>query len=301
VEPIIDHDARRRLVARFGSDAEPWFDELPALLARLRDSWGVSFGDAIPRGSVSVVFRCSTADGRAAVLKTTPDRQRLSLEAKALASWAGVRTPLVFEVDEDAGALLIEEIQPGAPLAGSARYPDVSAVASLLTALHDADVEDGSFPDAAQRIDYLFRASSTLYDRRPDLARTVPAELYERGHRLADRLARDATTRALLHGDLTPANVLDGGEHGLVAIDPAPCLGDPAFDAVDLLLWRAEDVRTIERRSEALASATGGETERMLAWCSAFAAMIAMEEATGSSSSQQRLDALLTLARSVAR
>jgi streptomycin 6-kinase len=31
---------------------------------------------------------------------------------------------------------------------------------------------------------------------------------------------------------LTPSSILDGGaERGLVAIDPAPCLGDPAFDA----------------------------------------------------------------------
>jgi streptomycin 6-kinase len=42
----------------------------------------------------------------------------------------------------------------------------------------------------------------------------------------------------VLHGDLTPSNILDGGaERGLVAMDPAPCLGDAAFDAVDLILW----------------------------------------------------------------
>ena len=44
----------------------------------------------------------------------------------------------------------------------------------------------------------------------------------------------------MLHGDLTPGNILDGGtERRLVAIDPAPCLGDAAFDAVDLILWQA--------------------------------------------------------------
>jgi streptomycin 6-kinase len=41
---------------------------------------------------------------------------------------------------------------------------------------------------------------------------------------------------------------LDGGvERGLVAIDPAPCRGDPAFDAVDPVYWRADDVDTIAR------------------------------------------------------
>ncbi|MGZ8761136.1 MAG: aminoglycoside phosphotransferase family protein [Aeromicrobium sp.] len=45
-------------------------------------------------------------------------------------------------------------------------------------------------------------------------------------------LAQRASPSVLLHGDLTPSNILDGGaERGLVAIDPAPCLGDAAFDA----------------------------------------------------------------------
>jgi len=45
----------------------------------------------------------------------------------------------------------------------------------------------------------------------------------------------------------------DGGERGLVAIDPAPCLGDPAFDAIDLVFWRADDAGTIATRAERLA------------------------------------------------
>ncbi|OUC96640.1 hypothetical protein CA984_14275 [Streptosporangium minutum] len=40
----------------------------------------------------------------------------------------------------------------------------------------------------------------------------------------------------LVHGDLHPGNVLDGGPRGLVVIDPRPCVGDPAFDAVDWVL-----------------------------------------------------------------
>ena len=71
-------------------------------------------------------------------------------------------------------------------------------------------------------------------------------------------LAADAAPTVLLHGDLTPVNILDGGaERGLVAIDPAPRLGDPAFDAVDLVLWPAASVDTIVERAEQLAPAIG--------------------------------------------
>jgi streptomycin 6-kinase len=59
-----------------------------------------------------------------------------------------------------------------------------------------------------------------------------------------------------------------------VAIDLAPCLGDPAFDAVDLICGQAEDVETIEARTERLAAATSTHAARLLGWCTAFAGMI---------------------------
>jgi streptomycin 6-kinase len=98
-------------------------------------------------------------------------------------------------------------------------------------------------------------------------------------------------------GDLTPSNILDGGtERGLVVIDPAPCLGDAAFDAVDLILWQAEDLQTIHARAERLAAVTGMEIRRVLAWCSAFASMNALEIASQGSSPSTRIEALLKLA-----
>jgi streptomycin 6-kinase len=292
----MDPGARGRLVARFGTGVEPWFDRLPASLSDLERTWAISLREPIPRGTVSVVFRCRTSDGGAAVLKISPDHPRIGLEARALAEWQGIPTPRVIRFDPAAGALLIQEIQPGTPLAESTRYPDVATMAVLLTALHIHGRMERSFPEVARRVEYLFTASSKLYDRTPGLLDTVPADLYERGHRLAADLARAAGARVLLHGDLTPVNVLDGGPQGAVAIDPAPCLGDPAFDAVDLLMWRANDVETIERRAANLAAATDGDADRMLAWCSAFAAMTAMERASDPASPRDGIAAALSLA-----
>lgn len=103
---------------------------------------------------------------------------------------------------------------------------------------------------------------------------------------------------ALLHGDLTPRNILDGGDRrGLVAIDPAPCLGaDLAFDAIDLLLWRADDVDMIAARAQQLAPAIDVEASRLLDWCTAFAAMTALELAEAPDSSPTRIEAAVRLA-----
>jgi streptomycin 6-kinase len=74
--------------------------------------------------------------------------------------------------------------------------------------------------------------------------------------------------------------VLDGGaERGLVAVDPAPCSGDAAFDTVDLLMWQADDLDTLIMRAHGLAEQLGLPRERPLSWCAAFAAMVALEHA----------------------
>jgi streptomycin 6-kinase len=75
-----------------------------------------------------------------------------------------------------------------------------------------------------------------------------------------------------------------------VAIDPAPRPGDPAFDAIDLVLgpgqsadlWRADDVDTITARVVAVAAAIGVDASHLLDWCIAFAGMQASELASQS-------------------
>ncbi|HEX3330316.1 MAG TPA: aminoglycoside phosphotransferase family protein [Gaiellales bacterium] len=293
--PELDEELRDRLRRRFGNAIDSWLDALPAVLEDLADRWGVEFGMLIQRGSMTVVIRCRAADGRAAVLKASPERWRLVHEAAALRRWSTAHVPEVLAVDEQAGALLIEAIEPGTPIAESAGCPSIESIASLLSSLHAGAVADPAFCSIADRIRYLFHSGAKNYERRPDLAEVVSPELYERGRRLALRLAAEASPIVLLHGDLTAVNVLDGGRRGLVAIDPAPCLGDPAFDAVDLVFWRARNVDTIAERARELAAALEADSGRLMDWCAAFAAMVALEiaEADGS---HGRVEPILKLA-----
>jgi streptomycin 6-kinase len=238
------------------------------------------------------------ADGKRAVLKISPDCARLAVEAAVLKVWQTVHAPAVMAHDYRLGALLIEAIEPGTPLVESSIYPAVETVAELLNSLHASAVDGHAYPTVGQRVRYLFQASSKLYGRHPELAAVIPPDLYERGCRLAIRLAQQEPSGVLLHGDLTPSNILDGGPaRGLVAIDPAPCLGDAAFDAVDLILWQADNLATIEARTSSVASAAGLDEERLLGWCAAFAAMSALELATQPDRRLARVEALLELAK----
>jgi streptomycin 6-kinase len=295
--PRIDVGTRQRLTARFGSEVEAWFDELPGLLTALAKRWRFDLGSPIPRGSVSAVFRCRMTGGRQAVLKASPDRARLTFEADALDAWDTVHTPAVIAFDDQVAALLLEAIEPGAPLILSAAYPAVGRLAELLNSLHGSGDPERSYPTVVQRVGYLFDSSAMLYKRHPELVALVPPALYERGRERATRLAHHDLPIVLLHGDLTPSNILDGGaERGLVAIDPAPCLGDATFDAVDLMLWDADDRGTIEARAEQLAAAADLDTQRLLDWCSAFAGMCALELASKENVPSARIEVLLELA-----
>jgi streptomycin 6-kinase len=295
--PRVDAGVRQRLTTRFGAEAAAWFDRLPTVLAALAARWKLEYGPPIPRGSVAVVLRCRLADGRPAVLKVSPDRARLGAEAAALDGWTTRHTPAVLAVDRRAGALLLEAIEPGVPLDLSLRYPDLAGVAALLTALHTAGRLQAEYPPLAHRVAYLFESGAKRYHLHPDLAAVVAPALYDRGRRLAARLAAQPAPPVLLHGDLTPSNLLDGGvARGLVAIDPAPCRGDATFDAIDLLLWQADDLATIEGRAARLAAALGADAPRLLEWCTAFAGMTALDLARTPEAPPHRLAAAVALA-----
>ena len=233
--PELDEELRRRLGRRFGrSVIDDWLGALPAVLSDLAQRWEVEFESLIQRGSVSVVIRCRDAHDRGAVLKLSPARERIAGEASALRRWSNSpHVPAVLAVEENVGALLIEAIEPGTALDESVGYPSLASIAALVASLHTTGPPDAGDRPAADHIARLFRSSRKLYEFKPDPVRLVSSDLYERSRQLALRLAADSPATVLLHGDLTPANVLDGGEQrGLVAIDPAPCLGDPAFDVV---------------------------------------------------------------------
>jgi streptomycin 6-kinase len=296
--PELDDALRTRLVARYGREIESWLDALPPILHELAERWQLEPGDLIPRGNMSVVMHCTTAEGEACVLKVCPDRERLATEGVALQRWRTDHVPAVRAVDSSVGAMLMEAIVPGTMLVEATTYP-VDAIAELVASLHTHGDPDASYPLLGTRIAYLFDAWARHRVQHPELMDVVPDELFDRGRGLAERLARDVSPTVLLHGDLTPVNVLDGGAaRGLVAIDPAPAPGDPAFDAVDLLFWEATTVSTIVDRAHLLAPTMQVTSSRLLDWCIAFAGMVASELAATPGSAPERVEAALTLARS---
>jgi streptomycin 6-kinase len=245
------------------------------------------------------VVRCRRVDGRRAVLKLTPDAELGAAEAAALRRWEpSGRVPAVWGHDAALGALLLEAIPDETPLAERRAAVDLDEVASLVHDLHRGGppADDDGWERLAERVEFIFEHWIQRHGRGGEaVSRVVPVDRLRRGHRLARELAAAGGEQVLLHGDLHPGNVLDGGPvRGLVAIDPRPCVGDAAVDAVDWVFWAADDPRAWEPRSRDLAMALGLDRERLWAWCAAFAAMLATAEAARGASAEQ-VAALLAL------
>jgi streptomycin 6-kinase len=285
-----------RLRARFGRPVELWWRTLPAVVDDLSTRWALTPVAPVGRGNTSLVIRCARADGSAAMLKLTPDPQLATAEASALRAWApSRRAPAVLDHDSSLGALLLEAIRDENPISDRRTSVPIPEVAGLIHDLHQTGtplMRDGVV-SLSDRVEFVFQHWIERYQGAPELTQIVPR--VRTGRDLARDLVADVKPPVLLHGDLHPGNVLDaGGSRGLVAIDPRPCFGEPAFDVVDWVYWNAEAVDW-KARSHQLAFALGIEQDRVWAWCVAFAGMLAANQ-TMRGRTPEEIEPLLRLA-----
>jgi streptomycin 6-kinase len=267
----VPEDVRARLIRRFGDAVTSWCDGLPALLASLAERWRLELGAPFLVGNSSTAFRCVRADGTPAVLKLSPELPVVAEQAATLKLFEpSGRVPAVLNADLDAGAVLLERIEPGTPVRDLPEPPRATQWAALMRDLHVATVPPDYPRDLRAKCDGFFdRIGHRISD--PEIGRWVTSADVERGAERCRALLATESKPALLHGDLHLANVLDGGDsRGLAAIDPRACVGDPCFDAVAYLLDGAGR-DGIETRCAALAAASGLDESRLLEWCRAVA------------------------------
>ncbi len=272
----MDDQARARLIARFGEDVTTWCDELPALVARLAKRWGLTVVGTKP-GNTGRTLICAGDDGVKKVLKLTPDHTIAASESAALRAWDGCsRVVQVLAAEPGDGAILLEGIEPGTHLREAGADVPWSEVGDLLTQIHAVPPPSG-FSTLEDRVVFMY----TLAERglRGSVAEaTLPLETLDRARRRALDLATSGGAHSIVHGDLHPGNVLDGGPgRGAVAIDPRPSVGDPSFDLADWVTLPMLDGGTLEDGFDAIAPHLPTfDAERVRAWCVALSPLFVM-------------------------
>jgi streptomycin 6-kinase len=179
-----------------------------------------------------------------------PPWPRVRDEIVALQAWSGEGAPRLLRADESRHALLLEHIVPGT----HADPGEATEVAHVLEALH-LDVPAGLPPLGETVRRRLARAAT---EGRASHEKLAWAEA------TLERLEGDAVESRLLHGDFDDRNLLVCERRGLCAIDPLPCVGDPAYDAA---YWVHANRRSGRRaRLEGIIEATGLPRERVRDW-----------------------------------
>ncbi|MGZ3145105.1 aminoglycoside phosphotransferase family protein [Lentzea chajnantorensis] len=245
--------------------------DLDRTTAHLATRWNLTLGPPFDGGSSATVVRCRWSDGTPAVLKVSEDRSLIAAQAAALALFApSGKVPAVLAADEEAGALVLEEVLPGTLAEDLPAYALPALWADLLAGLHATDPPAHPLGTLRARCEEAFaRIGRRLHD--PVVAARIGPMEWARAMQQCARLLDTTGTTVVLHGDLHPGNALDGGPaRGLVAVDPKACLGDPCFDAVDLVLTGAGR-EGVTARCAAVAGACGLDGDRLFAWARTFA------------------------------
>ena len=228
----LEEAARRSRNPDFGQ----WFADLPQTVSEVAETWQLNVADPFqPGGQCSWSAPAMTRGGERLVLKIGWRHTEALQEADALRVWGGDgAVGLLADAQHGSSqVLLLEQCVPGVPMSWTTGEPDQDlVVAHLFKRLSRApsaghpfrpltDVCDAWADEFARRLPY----SQVEID--PGIARAGIALLRE--------LPRTAPETVLLHGDLHAENILSSHREPWLAIDPKPCVGDPAFDALQHL------------------------------------------------------------------
>lgn len=270
----------RRIVSTFAPEGEAWLATLPDLIDRCARRWDLTIGPPFDNLSYNYVAPAALAGGAPVVLKLGVPRDELSTEIDALRHYAGSGAVRLLAADEAEGALLLERLLPGDPLALLAATDDEAATAiaaDVMAALWRPTPAGHRYPHVAG----WFAGLAELRAHFAGGTGPFPAPLVARAEALSAELLATQIDTVVLHGDLHHDNILAAGGVWL-AIDPKGLLGEPAFEAAALLRNPIDMVRRhpqldalLAGRIAVLSGRLGLDPRRIHGWALAFAVLSA--------------------------
>jgi streptomycin 6-kinase len=230
--------------------------------------------------SYNYVAPAVLADGSEAVLKLGVPNPELTTEIEALRLYGGRGAARLIEADAELGALLIERVRPGAPLAEVKDDEATSVAAHLMQRLWQPLPEVHPFPDLRRWTRSLSRYAERARLGGDPTGGPLPWELVEWAVRQLEELLTDPPAPVLIHGDFHHWNVLRAEREPWLVIDPKGVAAEPGFEAGPLLYNPMPDVfgwpdlaRVTRRRLDLLSEHLGLDRPRLAA-CGLVAAVL---------------------------
>jgi streptomycin 6-kinase len=266
----------RTMAEVHGAEGVAWVGRLPELLAECGRRWSITVGPPFAPLSYNYVAPAEGADGTRAVLKVGFPCGELMSEIEALRLCDGRGAVRLLEFDREPGALLLERLEPGTPLANVTDDEEATAIAVQVMRQFWRPVPPGHpFRSLADWTAGLGRLRAQF----GGATGPFPAAQVEEAEALFAELLGSMAQPVLLHGDLHHENILAARRQPWLAIDPKGIIGEPAYETSTFLLNRVPDGpeagRVLARRVDQLTEALEVDRARIHGWAVAQAVLSA--------------------------
>ncbi|MGW5364980.1 aminoglycoside phosphotransferase family protein [Actinopolymorpha pittospori] len=262
----------REIVDREGVEGARWIASLAGLVEELLERWSCAPIGPVMHGRVGVVVPVRRRDGSSAVLKVSFPHPGNVHGPTAYATWSGRGAVLLFERDDDRFAMLLEQVEP-TTLVDLDDDDEAAAVCGRLT--HRLAVP--APPDVPRLSERAEAQERELRDASELLSGHVRRRVVEAAIDTIRELGREQPD-TLVHGDLHYKNVGRGTREPWLAIDPKGVAGDPANDAISVVIGGfqrqlpTDDLcAKLPRRLAIFAEAAELDRDRVVRWAQAHA------------------------------
>jgi streptomycin 6-kinase len=261
---------RQRLMDVHGGAAAAWLEELPLLLATLREQWSFE-PDGPIWGNYSVVLP-GQANGEPACLKLVPPSDISRRELAVQRSFDGRSAARVVAFDSDRGAMLMERAIPGDELTRLYKQGrDDEATSIACAVMRQLPKEPAKADSGIETAEERAAGLDKLWVRYDGGTGPIPPDIADRARCLFRDLIGSQSQPVIIHGDLHHENILSS-QRGWLVIDPHGLIAEPEFETYALLrnpnaLFELPDLIPITRRRiDQMVDELGYDRERIKGW-----------------------------------
>lgn len=219
---------------RWWTEGADWLHELPAAVDRQCERWNLTVVGAVAHGSNAVVVPV-TRGGEEFVLRMSPPGAEVAEQTWALRWWAGRGMAQLYDVDVEAGAMLLERLST--PLT---TRPVDEAVAVLGQLMRRLAVPAPA--EARSTADIVTTRSAQLEPEWERLGRPFDTAILREALRVAPY---ECTSTQAVNGDFHSAQVLAGAREPWLTVDPVLFQGDIEYDLGRVLWTRLDEMPDI--------------------------------------------------------
>ncbi len=266
--PILPEDMVARLVGSDHQQAVTWVAHIGEILAQCAARFDLEIDTPPFQPAINYVVPAHGTNGEELILKIGLPGADWEREVETLEFYAGRGSARLIDSDAGLGALVLEKLEPGIPIATIENDEEATRIAarvmcklwqSLPTNHHFRTIEDTWSPYFDQVRYHLKNGTCPL-----------PRSLVDQAQYLFVAYLADNQQHVLLHGDLHHWNILSAHREPHLAIDPKGYAGEPTCEVGPLLgnrlFDRPDPAGTTERRIAILSEDLGIERERIAGW-----------------------------------